>query len=309
MLLLFPALVCLATVPGCGGGDKPPKKKGGGDGSGDGSGDGGGETKLTELDSKGWGSLVGQVTFEGELPEKPADFTPKMNERAEDKHVCNSPEAQKDGDTKDPSWKIDGWKAGGGVADVAVFLKTPEGKYFKLPMEDKEKWKQPVSIDQPHCAYHPFVLTLFPSYYDGKEQSSTGQKLKVLNSAPVLHNTAWKGSAKLNPGDSKGIPKKESGKEPNFVEVSLKPDPKEVVTISCDVHKWMRAYAWALDHPYAAVTDAKGNFKIDKVPAGVEVAVVAWHPGASSKWAEGGPEGTKVALKEGVNTLNFKVKK
>ena len=50
------------------------------------------------------------------------------------------------------------------------------------------------------------------------------------------------------------------------------PDP---FYIKCDVHPWMKTWVLVSDHPYFAVTDEKGNFSIDGIPAGT-YEVVCW---------------------------------
>ena len=42
-------------------------------------------------------------------------------------------------------------------------------------------------------------------------------------------------------------------------------------------HDWMTAWVYVLEHPYHAVTDKKGRFRIGQVPAG-EYRLTAWHP-------------------------------
>ncbi len=57
---------------------------------------------------------------------------------------------------------------------------------------------------------------------------------------------------------------------------------KEPITLKCKIHGWMSAYLWCFDHPYAAVTDKDGNFKIENVPtttppSSAKLHIVAWH--------------------------------
>ena len=52
--------------------------------------------------------------------------------------------------------------------------------------------------------------------------------------------------------------------------------------MSCNVHPWMRAYIWAFDNPYHAVTDKDGNFEIKHIPAEVPVRLFAWHEKANN---------------------------
>ena len=40
------------------------------------------------------------------------------------------------------------------------------------------------------------------------------------------------------------------------------------VQIGCDIHNWMRAYWVVVDHPYAAVTDKDGHYRILELPPG-----------------------------------------
>jgi len=50
-----------------------------------------------------------------------------------------------------------------------------------------------------------------------------------------------------------------------------------IYRIVCDVgHSWMSAYVVVVDHPYAAVTDASGAFRISGVPPGA-YRIRFWH--------------------------------
>jgi hypothetical protein len=264
-LLLAAPVLALLIVVGCS--STPTKDEGGT-----------GEPKVTgekkELASTGWGTLTGKVTLVGDKPDT-AEATTKlraaMNEH-KDKATCL---AGTDEEKSPETWII---KEVGGekrVANVFVWLRPPDGTYFKIPQEALDKAaSQTVLLDQPHCAFIPHALTLFPSYYDGqtKKEKSTGQKFVVKNSTKkpldISHNTKWKGSSSND--DNITLP---AGKEQ---EVKLKVDTKPVV-ISCSVHGWMNATAWVLDHPFAAVTDEKGEYRIENVPTGVDLRIVAWH--------------------------------
>ena len=58
--------------------------------------------------------------------------------------------------------------------------------------------------------------------------------------------------------------------------------PEVLVKFKCDVHPWMFAYVGVLDHPYFAVSDEEGNFKISGLPAG-DYTVEAYHLKAGTK--------------------------
>ncbi len=42
----------------------------------------------------------------------------------------------------------------------------------------------------------------------------------------------------------------------------------EVVTITCDLHSWMKSWVVVAEHPFYAVTDAAGAYRIGNVPPG-----------------------------------------
>jgi hypothetical protein len=50
------------------------------------------------------------------------------------------------------------------------------------------------------------------------------------------------------------------------------------IQIRSNTHNWIRGYIFIFDHPYAAVTDAKGSFEMDSLPPG-EYVLKAWHEG------------------------------
>lgn len=315
LLLAVPLLAGLVALSGCGGGSKDKTE-----GKGAGSGPSGTEEPvkagaLEELKSAGVATIKGKVTYDGDPPPK-VSLKEKMVDQVKEKKDLDHCLKE---DTDDPTWIVGPDK---GVQNVVVWIRPPKGKYFKIP-EDQRKRTDAVTMDQPFCEFKPHVVVTYPSYYDpdSKMQKKTGQTFKVLNSAPLNHNTAYKGTnALLNPGKNEILPGKKEGKTSELV-VAIKPcEDKEAgkeatVNFNCDIHKWMTAIAMAFDHPWAAVTDEKGNFEIKGVPAECEIYVTAWHEqGANKGWAlpngAGKREGESLKLKGGdVKELNFKVKK
>jgi hypothetical protein len=121
-------------------------------------------------------------------------------------------------------------------------------------------------LDQLNCQYEPYVMGMV-----------TGQKLKIRNSDPLLHNVH--ATPKVN-------------KEFNFAQVTKGQvnektfDKSEVlVRMKCDVHPWMFAYIGVVDHPYFAVTGKDGSFKISNLPAG-KYTIEAVHLKAGAKQQE-----------------------
>jgi hypothetical protein len=309
ILLAVPLAAALVAAVGCGGGDNKASEKGGGGGGG--AAKGGGEKpsapsvtpagKKEELASTGSGTLKGKVMLEGDMPDISKDI---IDPNQKDHDYCEK------GPTAAQNWKIGKDK---GVANVVVWVRAPKGKYFKVPK--MKEAKEMVKIDQPFCAFEPHVVALYPSYYDGKKQENTGQTFEVVNSATIPHNTNWTAENQalipganviLDPKTGKKVIKVQAAKEKNS-------GGEQQVNFECNIHKWMKAYAWVFDHPYVAVTsgDKKdaadfGDYEIKDVPTGAEVEIVYWH----ESFGTGKSKVLKsIALKDGDNTENFTIKR
>jgi hypothetical protein len=139
----------------------------------------------------------------------------------------------------------------GGVENTVVYLRgVTKGKAIDLP-------KARASLNQKNCRYEPHIM-LVP-------QSA---ELKMKSSDPILHNIHMTGAAFYNlpfPVKDKEIarPMRKAG----------------VVDLKCDAgHVWMNGETLVVEHPYYAVTDEHGNFKLTDVPPG-DYEIVAWHEG------------------------------
>lgn len=62
---------------------------------------------------------------------------------------------------------------------------------------------------------------------------------------------------------------------------SVRFDRAGIVRVFCDIHSHMSAYILVFSHPYFAVADAQGRYRIDNVPPGT-YSVVAWNQGTTS---------------------------
>jgi len=58
-------------------------------------------------------------------------------------------------------------------------------------------------------------------------------------------------------------------------------DRPGIVRVFCDIHSHMSAFILVFSHPFFAVTDADGRFRIDRVPAGT-YDLIAWNEGTTS---------------------------
>lgn len=138
-----------------------------------------------------------------------------------------------------------------GVKDTVVYLANiQEGKKMaELP-------SKPV-MDQIQCVYQPRMFVV-----------PAGTEFEMTTSDDILHNIHMYGAATYNlafPIKGQKIAKK--FRKPGVVE------------IICDAgHYWMSAYVHVVEHPYYAITDENGKFRIDNVPTGT-YKLQAWHEG------------------------------
>lgn len=149
---------------------------------------------------------------------------------------------------------------------VQVTKGLPEGKTYPAPSE-------PVVVTQEGCMYNPHVFGLM-----------AGQSVKFLNPDGTLHNVH--ALPKENRQFNLAMPANRTEAEKDF------PKPEPLFPIKCDVHPWMNAFAAVMSHPFFAVTDKSGTFKISGLEPGT-YEVQAWHEklGTQTATVEVKPEG------------------
>jgi len=139
----------------------------------------------------------------------------------------------------------------GELANVFIYIKKGlEKKNYPLP-------KEPAVLNQGKCMFHPRVQGI-----------RVGQDFVMKNGDPLTHNI--RSFSFRNRAFNIAQPAKSEDRKKVFTR------PEKAVMIQCDIHSWMKAYFFVMDHPYFAVTDAKGQFKIEGLPAG-EYTLAAWH--------------------------------
>ncbi len=139
----------------------------------------------------------------------------------------------------------------GELANVFVYVKKGvEKKDYPMP-------KEPALINQEGCMFRPRVQGV-----------RVGQDFVMRNSDPVLHNV--RSYAFRNRGFNIAQPPETKDRTKVFKK------PERAIQVGCDIHKWMKAYAFAMDHPFFAVSNEKGQFEIEGLPAG-DYTLAAWH--------------------------------
>ena len=122
------------------------------------------------------------------------------------------------------------------------------------------------TLDQVGCEYVPYVMGV-----------QSGQSFLVKNSDTVMHNV----HASPKPGTEnkeKNVAQTAKGQTTPFVF----PKQEVLIRFKCDVHPWMFAFVGVVDHPFFAVTDKEGNYKISGLPAG-DYTLEAIHLKAGNK--------------------------
>ncbi|MBI3855913.1 MAG: carboxypeptidase regulatory-like domain-containing protein [Planctomycetes bacterium] len=116
--------------------------------------------------------------------------------------------------------------------------------------------KTPVVVEQKGCRFEPHVMGVM-----------TGQELMFRNQDPLMH------IVHIQPKNNRefGFSQARQGEERAKVFTA-----KETIRLFCDVHPWMVAWIVVLDHPFYAVTDAAGKYKIKNLPPG-KYTIEVWH--------------------------------
>lgn len=140
--------------------------------------------------------------------------------------------------------------AAGGVRNAVVFIAD----------ERIEEWASRVTfqIDQRRCAFVPRVLIVPP-----------GATVEILNSDGILHNFHTLSSR--NPRMNLAQPRWAKPLRVSF-------EHPEIIPVRCDLHGegFMRAWIVVASHPYYALSDDTGRFRLPDLPPGPHTLEV-WH--------------------------------
>ena len=131
---------------------------------------------------------------------------------------------------------------------IVYLMDITQGKDFDA------KAKKP-EIDQKNCKFTPHVQIV-----------PVKVRLTMLNGDNVTHN--------VNIADV-NINKQQTGLMKRL-RINAMTKPQGPVEVKCDIHGWMRAWVAYVPHPYFAVTNEKGEFSLENVPAGT-YKLGYWH--------------------------------
>ena len=196
-----------------------------------------------------WGTIEGQFVFEGDVPElKP--LVAKGDQAVKDAAVCAA------NGVPDESLIVNSESKG--IANICLYIrKAPK----KIHPDLKESAEAEIVFDQKGCQFLPHALIL-----------RTDQTVLVKSGDPISHNThthpfRFKSeNLVISANDRKGVP----------LQITKSQLATPPVKVTCDIHPHMVAWWMVSDHPYVAITDDDGKFKIENLPAGKHKFRV-WH--------------------------------
>ncbi|MFQ6047587.1 MAG: carboxypeptidase regulatory-like domain-containing protein [Gemmatimonadales bacterium] len=182
------------------------------------------------------GTISGRVTLTGGAP------APERLEITKDREVC----------AREPKF----------AQDLVVSSENSGLRFVVVSITDIRAGKPwpsestAITLDQNGCRFSPHILIV-----------PAGQTFNILNNDGILHNVHTRSRAnrpinKAQPGFLKSL-------RAQF------PSP-EIIRVDCDAHDWMRAWIVVAAHPYYAVTDENGRYRLENVPPGT-YALEFWH--------------------------------
>ncbi|MBD3675634.1 MAG: hypothetical protein HUJ26_19150 [Planctomycetaceae bacterium] len=193
------------------------------------------------------GGVKGVIKMKGSIPE-PVIQVKKGDASVKDAAVCAAQDLYKNDLVVDQET--------GGIANVFLYMrKAPSGAKFDAPE------KKTLIFDQKNCRFVPHAQIV-----------RTDQVVEVISSDGIAHNF-HSYPIRNTPQNILVAPNTQAG---DGTKVEF--DGPEILPmkVGCDIHPWMTAWWMVVDHPYAAVTNEKGEFEIGELPDG-EHDFRVWH--------------------------------
>jgi plastocyanin len=135
------------------------------------------------------------------------------------------------------------------IRNVVVWLENPPPGAPSAPAAAA------TPVDQKDCVFVPRVVIV-----------PAAGTVEFLNSDRLLHNLH--SVSRENPSFNRTQPKGRT--------IPITFAKPEIVRVDCDLHSWMRGWVVVAAHPFYALTDAQGRFRLDNVPPG-SYTLRVWH--------------------------------
>ncbi|MFQ5701803.1 MAG: hypothetical protein ACE5HU_08170 [Acidobacteriota bacterium] len=187
------------------------------------------------------GTIIGSVRFSGDPPE------PKKLPVDKDNDVCGTGFRKLVEVNVGPDSRL---------RDLVVCMQSSAGDVQPEIPDGGFK------LDQRNCRFVPDIFIV-----------PAGQKLKITNRDPIIHNIHTYEIIKGVRRDMFNFPQPERGHR--RVE-TIKPRRSNTVELTCDIHSFMHGWIYVSDGSRCVVS-RDGLFKFTQVPDGTHTVIV-WHP-------------------------------
>lgn len=188
------------------------------------------------------GTFRGTVKWSGAIVNRPP-LIPKGDSRGRDEYCAST-------GIPDETLLVDSESRG--LANVFVYLREPPAGFHEAAPTE------PLKLEIRNCRFSPHVSI-----------ARVGQPVEIHVRDPIRHNLHWNAVRNVKFGQVVA---------PNigvFKETFLKPERIPTI-MTCDLHPWMAGRCLIQDHPFAAITNAKGEFAIPNLPPG-NYQFIVWH--------------------------------
>ncbi|WP_437190908.1 carboxypeptidase regulatory-like domain-containing protein [Planctomicrobium sp. SH527] len=198
----------------------------------------------------GYGSVEGQFILDGDVPAA-TPLKKKGDTTIKDAATCAADDIPNEARAFDPKTK--------GIGNIVVYMRRAPANIHPDLKESKAK---EVVFDQKNCRFLPHAMIV-----------RTDQTVVCKSDDDVAHNVHTNPLANTSV-NSMVMPKDRTG-----IKVQMPAAENIPVKVQCDIHPWMLSWWVVVDHPYAAITDSEGKFKIENLPEG-EHEFRVWHESA-----------------------------
>jgi hypothetical protein len=195
-----------------------------------------------------WGTVKGQVTVTGTLPTLPV-LVRAADPAVRNANICAAVDIPNETFVADPKT--------GGLANVLVFVVT---RPANIHPDLETSLATEVTLRIKGCRFVPHFLLV-----------RTDQKVRVISEDPVAHNVH------TSPMKNQEVNMIIAKQEPEGIVLPpMNQSERLPFRVRDDIHPWMSAQFMVLDHPYAAITNERGEFEIPVLPEG-DHELRVWH--------------------------------
>ena len=153
-------------------------------------------------------------------------------------------------------------KENNGIANIVVYAYVTSRSKFELPKSDPPKATH--TLANKNCRFEPHVLAI-----------RAGDTLRVTNPDEVGHNCNLAFFNQPSQNFTVG-----PGQEQSLVIEKAEPS---AAPVACNIHPWMQAKLFILDHSFIGISDENGELVIKGLPEGEEIEFRAYHEAGTFK--------------------------